>query len=230
MAENEAGGSMPEDILNTFYSGENPLCVLQNLQESGKQRKIIVVTDQRLMYFEENATGLYDDTLFAFARIDTVVYHEGKKVSELKITETDGVMLKVGWLTNEEAQRVILTLQSAMNDLGTAAVSLDRKKSVFSGEEWTLKKPVDYLTKTVKNEAASMKQSYIAPILPKDACEEKEQELFEEEICGAVAADEMDQQTVIECLKALRILYDNCILTEEQYRKYRLPLLEKLDI
>ncbi|MDU9376164.1 hypothetical protein McpSp1_07560 [Methanocorpusculaceae archaeon Sp1] len=229
MAENEAGSSMPEDILNTFYSGENPLCVLQNLQDSGKQRKIIIVTDQRLMYFEENATGLYDDTLFAFARIDTVVYHEGKKVAELKITETDGVMLKVGWLTNEEAQRVLLTLQTAMNDLGTAAVSLDRKKSVFSGEEWTLKKPVDYLTKTVKNEAVPMKESYVAPILPKDACEEKEAELFED-ISEEPAMVKMDQQTVIECLKALRTLYDNCIITEEQYRKYRLPLLEKLDI
>ena len=231
MAEDVAGSSMPEDILNTFYSGESPQCVLQNLHEGEKQRKMVIVTDQRLMYFEENATGLYDDTLFAFARIDSVIYHEGKKAAELKITETDGAMLKIGWLTDVEAQRVLLTLQSAMNDLGTALVSLDRKKSMFSGEEWTLKKPVDYLMKTVKSDASPMSQSYIAPILPKDQCDdETHQELFEEETAEIPEHREMDQETVLECLKALRTLSDNGILTEDQYRRMRLPVLEKLDL
>lgn len=227
---------MPQDILNIFYSGENPLCVMQNLSEEGNRRKIIIVSDQRLMYFEENATGMYDDTLYAFARIDSVVYHEGKKSTELKITDTDDAVLKIGWLLNEEAQRILLTLQAAMNDLGTANVSLDRKKSMFSGEEWILKKPIDYLTKTVKSDAPPMTESYVAPILPKNEETEEEHELFEEtresvpEPAAPAAEETMDQDTVKECLKALRTLYDNHILTEEQYRKLRMPLLEKLDI
>ncbi len=49
---------MPQDILNTFYSGESPLCVMQNLAEEQSRRKIIIVPDQRLMYFEENATDI----------------------------------------------------------------------------------------------------------------------------------------------------------------------------
>lgn len=231
MAEDVAGSSMPQDIVDTLYSGENPLCVLQNLRESGERQKIVIVTDQRLMYFEENATGMYDDTLFAFARIESVVSHEGKKVAELKITDTDATALKIAWLTNEEAERVLLTLQSAMNDLGTALVSLDRRKSMFSGEEWTLKKPVDYLTRTVKADAVPMAQSYIAPILPRDGCGEEEeagQEFFETE--SGRKSPEMRQEDVLECLRALRTLSDHHILTEEQYRKYRLPLLEKLDI
>ena len=80
MAEDVAGSSMPQDILNTFYSGESPLCVMQNLAEEQSRRKIIIVSDQRLMYFEENATGMYDDTLYAFARIESAVFHEGKKI------------------------------------------------------------------------------------------------------------------------------------------------------
>jgi len=235
MAEDVSGSSMPQDIVNTFYSGENPLCVMQNLSEEKSRRKIIIVSDQRLMYFEENATGMYDDTLYAFARIDSAVFHEGKKSAELKIIDTDGAVLKIGWLLNEEAERVLLTLQAAMNDLGTAPVSLDRRKSMFSGEEWTLKKPVDYLTKTVKSDAPPMAESYIAPILPKDE-EEGAHELFEESEENApgpvvVEGEEMmDQDVVRECLKALRTLYDNHVLTEDQYRKLRLPLLEKLDI
>ena len=104
-----------------------------------------------------------------------------------------------------------------MNDLGTALVPLERRKSVFSGEEWTLKKPVDYLTKTVKSEAPPMTESYIAPILPKDGEKEEDEEapeLFEESgepVSGPVipAAEEtMDQETVKECLKVLHMLYD----------------------
>lgn len=38
MAEDVAGSSMPQDILNTFYSGENPLCVMQNLAEEQSRR------------------------------------------------------------------------------------------------------------------------------------------------------------------------------------------------
>lgn len=233
MTEDVAGSSMPQDILNTFYSGETPLCVMQNLREEGSRRKILLVSDQRLMYFEENATGMYDDTLYAFACIDSVVFHEGKKANELKITDTDGAVLKISWLFSEEAERILLTLQSAMNDLGTALVSLDKKKSMFSGEEWTLKKPVDYLTKTVKSDAPPMTESYIAPILPKDEAvpeEEEGNELFEESAEPAAAEEIMDQEAVRECLKALRTLYDYQVLTEEQYRKFRLPLLEKLDI
>lgn len=83
-----------------------------------------------------------------------------------------------------------------------------------------------------------MTESYIAPILPKDEAEDCDgsQELFEGEDDVIPASmiqpkdGEMDQATVRECLKALRILYDNQVLTEEQYRKLRLPLLEKLDI
>ena len=78
MGEDVAGSSMPLDILNTFYSGENPLCVMQNLSEDQNRRKIIIVSNQRLMYFEENATGMYDEKLYAFARIDSVIFHEGK--------------------------------------------------------------------------------------------------------------------------------------------------------
>ncbi|MDE2519238.1 MAG: hypothetical protein O0X93_06635 [Methanocorpusculum sp.] len=235
MAEDVAGSSMPQDILNTFYSGENPLCVMQNLREVQGRKKILIISDQRLMYFEENATGMYDDTLYAFARIDSAVFHEGKKSAELKIADTDGAVLKIDWLLHEEAERVLLTLQSAMNDLGTALVSLDKKKSMFSGEEWTLKKPVDYLTKTVKSDAPPMTESYVAPILPKDeaVADEGGHELFEESgepVCASAEREEMDQDTVRECLKALRTLYDNHVLTEEQYRKLRLPLLEMLDI
>lgn len=160
------------------------------------------------MYFEENATGLYDDTLFAFARIESAISHEGKKVAELRVTDTDSTTLKITWLTNEEAERVLLTLQSAMNDLGTALVSLDRKKSMFSGEEWTLKKPVDYLTRTVKAEAVPMAQNYIASILPRDDCEQEEeeagQEFFEAE--SRPTSPEMRQEDVLERSRALRTL------------------------
>ena len=55
-------------------------------------------------------------------------------------TVTDGAVLKISWLFSEGAEWILLTLQSAMNDLGTALVSLDKKKSMFSGEEWTLKR------------------------------------------------------------------------------------------
>lgn len=37
MAEDVTGSSMPQDILDTLYTGENPLCVLQNLRENGER-------------------------------------------------------------------------------------------------------------------------------------------------------------------------------------------------
>ena len=243
MAEEVSGDTMPEDILNIFYTGEIPLCAKENLLEQrevpGTRRRMLVVSNQRLMYFEENATGLYDETTFAFARIDSVVFHAGKKCAEFRITDTDGVVTKVGWLANEEAEEILLTLQSAMNELGTAAVSLDRKKSVFSGEEWTLKKPVDYLTKTIRSESVPMSESYVAPILPKSVDDEnpepesaaEEAPFFEdtpeEEMPETVA---LDQESIRECLRALRLLHEKQIIPEDLYRKLRLPLLEKLDI
>jgi hypothetical protein len=36
--------------------------------------------------FEENATGLHDDTLFAFVRIDSAVLHEGKKTADVRVS------------------------------------------------------------------------------------------------------------------------------------------------
>ncbi len=244
MAEEVSGDTMPEDILNIFYTGEIPLCVMENLLEqrevSGTRRKMLVVSNQRLMYFEENATGLYDATTFAFARIDSVVFHAGKKCAEFRIADTDGMATKIGWLANEEAEKILLTLQSSMNELGTAAVSLDRKKSVFSGEEWTLKKPVDYLTKTIRSESVPMSESYVAPILPKsgddadpepESVAEEEAPFFEETSEEVVLETVvLDQESIRECLRALRLLHEKQIIPEDLYRKLRLPLLEKLDI
>jgi hypothetical protein len=239
MAENVVGSFMPQDILNAFYYGENPLCAMQNLFEGGNRKKIIIVSDQRLMYFEENVTGMYDDALYAFARIDSVVFHGGKKLATLKIIDTDGAALNIGWLLNEEAKRVLLILQSAMNDIGTAMVSLNRRKSMFFGEKWTLKKPMDYLTKTVKSDIPlSIMEDHVVPISSED---EEEgiggvHELFVGncalilEPATAGMEETMDPDVVKECLKALRMLHDNRVLTEEQYRKLRLPLLETLDI
>jgi hypothetical protein len=242
MAEDVAGNSMPQDILNTFYFDENPLCAMQNLfeDEEGGRKKIIIVSNQRLMYFEENATGMYDNVLYAFARIDSVVFHEGKKTANMKIIDTDGTALKIDWLLNEEAEQIFLTLQSAMNDLGTVFVPLSRKKSMFSLKKWTLKKPMDYLTKTIKLDAYPMTETYIVPIIPKDGKnKDKVEEIHEPfergdesitELVSTATEKTMNQDTVKECLRALRTLYDNQVLTEEQYRKLRLSLLERLDI
>jgi hypothetical protein len=238
MADDVAGNSTPQDILNTFYFGENPLCAMQNLSEEGELKKIIIVSNQRLMYFEENAAGMYDDMLYAFARIDSATFHEGKKSANMKIIDTDGAVLKIDWLLNEEAEQIFLTLQSAMNDLGTVLVPLNRKKPMFSGKRWTLKKPMDYLTKTMKLDAFPMTESYIVPIIPKEEKNEveeehellkKNRESIPEQVFAATEKT-MDQDTVKECLKALRTLYNNQVLVEEQYRKLRLLLLERLDM
>lgn len=242
MSEEEVcSDTMPEDIVNAFYAGEVPLCMMENLSEqqsaSSVRKKLLSVSNQRLLYFEENATGLYDVTTFAFARIDSAVSHEGKKAAELKVEDTDGVTLKIGWLLNEEAQKILLTLQSAMNEIGTATVSLEKKKPMFSGEEWILKKPVDYLTKTFRCEGAPMTETFIAPILEEETVvvviEEEDEPLFEdapEETVIASAMPPMDQETILECLKAVKLLYEKGIISEELYKNLRLPLLEKLDL
>jgi hypothetical protein len=242
MAKDVAGNSMPQDILNTFYFDEEPLCAMQDLfeGEKGGRKKIIIVSNQRLMYFEENATGMYDNMLYAFARIDSVVFHEGKKTANMKIIDTDGTVLKIDWLLNEEAEQVFLTLQSAMNDLGTVFVPINRKKSMFSLKKWTLKKPMDYLTKTIKLDAYPTTENYIVPIIPEDGKDigrvEEVHEPFKRggesitELVFTTTEKTMDQDTVKECLKALRTLYENQVLIEEHYRKLRLSLLERLDI
>lgn len=230
MSEEVSRDTMPEDIVNAFYAGEVPLAVMENLQEqqdsSQSRKKLIVVSNHRLLSFEENATGLYDVVTFAFARIESVVSHAGKRTAEVKITDTDAVVTKIPWLLNEEAEKILLTLQQAMNEIGTATVSLDKKKPMFSGEEWTLKKPVDYLTKTVRAEGAPMTESFVEPILEDSADDEP---LFEEAMIAA-ALPPMDQESILECLKAVKLLYEKGVISEELYKSLRLPLLEMLDL
>ncbi|MDR3102708.1 MAG: hypothetical protein LBU24_05830 [Methanocalculaceae archaeon] len=82
----------------------------------------------------------------------------------------------------------------------------------------------DYLIKTVKLDFPPMSERYIAPIFSKEECKpETEQvtahEFFESEgIANASAsmpevANPMDPETVRECPKALRTLYDSHVLT-----------------
>lgn len=214
--------------MNALYAGEIPLAMLGNLSEQqsnpSARKKFAAVSSQRLLCFEENATGLYDVAALAFARIDSALLHEGKKTAELKITDTDGAVLRIGWLGNEEAEKLLLTLQQAMNEIGTAAVSLEKKKPVFSGEEWTLKKPADYLTKTVRSGETPMAETFVAPILEE---EDGEQTLFESVPEETVS---LDQETILECLKAAKLLYETGLISGELYRSLRLPLLEKLDL
>ncbi|WP_297548710.1 PH domain-containing protein [Thermococcus sp.] len=188
---NEENPELPKSVLRHLEPGEEVLFSIRK-KISVEKPKWLLVTDRRIIYLDEKLLGRYDLRAIPYQKLEQVTVKLGLVSSEFVIESEENITLKLGWMDKEEARRAINAIKDALNAIAVEPVSIGVKKGLTS-ETWTLRKPKEFITRTVPahqpeapqredpvEKLKKLKELYDLGIISQEEYEEKRKKLLEE--------------------------------------------------
>jgi hypothetical protein len=190
--------SLPKGLIENLDPGEEVLYAVKK-RFALEKPKWLIVTNRRVIYFDEKIMGRYSMKATPFEKIEKVVYHGGITSSQFTIHIEDGSKIELSWMDKEESKKAITALYNAIKNIAIEPPTLEKKKNVLS-EEWILLKPKEFIVRS---------SAVYTQILQRE---------------GEQAVKE-DPFTLLKKLKELR---DMGIISEEEYSEKKKKILEKI--
>ncbi|WP_297062244.1 PH domain-containing protein [Thermococcus sp.] len=188
---NEENPELPKSVLRHLEPGEEVLFSIKK-KISVEKPKWLLITDRRIIYLDEKLLGRYDLKAIPYQKLEQVTVKLGLVSSEFIIEGEEDVTLRLGWMNKEEARRAINAIKDALNAIAVEPVSIGVNKGLTS-ETWTLRKPKEFITRTVPVQRAEappkedpveklkkLKELYDLGIISQEEYEEKRRKLLEE--------------------------------------------------
>ncbi|AGK61516.1 hypothetical protein Asulf_01538 [Archaeoglobus sulfaticallidus PM70-1] len=138
---------LPEQVSENLYPGEKIVYSVKKLKSLEKPMYLIV-TDRRVIYFDQKLLGRYDLVDFPYEKLELVSYTKGKIGAEFSLVREDGKKVIIPWMEKDESQQAIIAIRDALNAVSVEQISIDKKKGLMK-ESWTLKKPKEVITRTL---------------------------------------------------------------------------------
>ena len=163
--------------------------------------KWLVVTDRRIILFDEKLLGRYELKAVPYERLKRVKFHGGVMASsfEIELEDNEGV-ITVNWLDKEEAKKAIKAVYEALKAVAVEPPSLEKRKGLL-GEDWVLTKPKEFLTRGARPAAQAA-------------------------TTGPGGGE--GSRDPLEMLRKLRELYEAGVLTKEEYEEKKKRIMEML--
>ncbi|WP_456421556.1 PH domain-containing protein [Thermococcus sp.] len=187
----ERNPKLPKSVLRHLEPGEEVLFSIKK-KISVEKPKWLLVTNRRIIYLDEKVFGRYDLKALPYQKLEQITVKLGIVSSEFIIEGEENITLKLGWMNKEEAERAINAIKDALNAIAVEPVSIEISKGLTS-ETWTLKKPKEFITRTVPAHQAQpvvkedpieklkkLKELYEMGVISQEEYEEKRKKLLEE--------------------------------------------------
>ncbi len=178
---------VPKSLLENLESDEDILYLLKKVFGLEKP-KWLVITNKRIIYFDEKIFGRYDLIAIPYEKLVRVHFRIGKMGSSFTITSEDKKKINIGWLQKEDAVRAIETIKNVLNKVAVEPISIEKKKGLL-GEDWILNKPKETISKTISKvkkeeedvfeKLKKLKELYDKGIITKEEYEEKKKILLD---------------------------------------------------
>ena len=137
---------LPRTADKVLEPEENVLYTVRK-KVSLEKPKWLLVTDRRIIYLDEKILGRYDVEAIPYQKLERITVKLGVMSSEFTVKAEDEFRLKLGWMNKEEARKTINAIKDALNAIAVEPVGVEVKKGLTS-EEWVLKKPKEFVTRT----------------------------------------------------------------------------------
>jgi len=190
----EENPQLPKSVLKHLEPNEKVLFAIKK-KISLEKPKWLLVTDRRIIYLDEKVFGRYDLKALPYQKLEQVTVKLGVMSSEFVIEGEENITLKLGWMNKEEARKAINAIKDALNAIAVEPVSIEVNKR-FTSETWTLKKPKEFITRTMPayqpaqsqvqkkedpmEKLKKLKELYDMGIISQEEYEEKRKKLLEE--------------------------------------------------
>ncbi|NPA47165.1 MAG: hypothetical protein GXO14_00800 [Thermococci archaeon] len=198
MDGDDVRSSFPKALLRHLEPNERVLFSIKR-RASLEKPKWLIVTDRRVIYFDEKVLGRYEMKAIPYQKLEQVTVRVGIMSSEFVIEGEESITLKLGWMKKEQAKEAIEAIKDALNAIAVEPVTIDVNKGL-TNETWVLKKPKELVSRTMyvgQNPQTSAPQAQA-------------------------------EEDPIEKLKKLKELLDAGIITEEEYEEKREKLLKQI--
>jgi len=189
---------LPRKLLENLDPGEEVIRAVRK-QPALEKPKWLVVTDRRIIIFDEKILGRYEMTAIPYERVKQVYLRSGVWRSGFRIETEEGEKIEMPWMDKDAAREAMEAIKEALQRISVEPPTIVRRKRLAS-EEWVLNKPREQITR-----------SYVArqaPAQPATPAERREDPL--------------------EKLEKLKKLLDEGAITREEYEVLRRKLLEEI--
>ncbi len=183
---------LPKGIGENLQPGEEVIFAVKKKMGVEKP-KWLIVTDRRIIYFDEKMFGRYDMKAVPYEKLEEVYVKIGKMYAEFIIRKEDGEEIKLDRMDKSKSKDAIEAIKEAINRIAVEPIGIERKKHLTSQEMW-IHKPKEVISRSVRVEPRSvqiekedpleklkkLKELYDMGVISQDEYEEKRKKLLEQ--------------------------------------------------
>lgn len=139
---------LPRKLLENLEPGETVIGYVKQRGLALEKPKWLVVTDRRLIVFDEKLLGRYELVSVPYERLRRVYFRKGIVASEFTIELEDGTKVDLPWMSKEQAEEALRLIKRALEAVAVEPPTIVRKKHLTS-EEVVLDKPKELVARGV---------------------------------------------------------------------------------
>ena len=134
---------LPDGLRKNLSPGEEIISYLNSF-EIAERTNYIILTNIRLIYFDEKHLGRYDFKSLPLQKVLQISAHKGAIVwGEVSIKMEDGTAYTVERVSRNDMANFIDALEIAYNNIAVEPVSMKRKGELLGMADWEFNKPAE---------------------------------------------------------------------------------------
>ncbi len=138
-------GNLPEGLTKNLAPKEEIISYLTSFVVA-ERTNYIVLTNLRLIYFDEKHLGRFTFKSLPFQKLLQVKAHRGAVVwGEVSIKMEDGTSYVVERVSRNELAGFIESLEKAVNNIAVEPISIQHKGELLGRSEWEFNKPAEMI-------------------------------------------------------------------------------------
>jgi len=141
--EKSSADKLPEGLKKNLAPGEEIICYLKSFVIA-ELTNYIVITNTRLVYFDEKHLGRYTFKSLPLQKVLQVNAHRGAVVwGEVSVKMEDGTSYRVERVNRKDLSNFIDALEIEYNNIAVEPISIKHKGELLGRSEWEFNKPAE---------------------------------------------------------------------------------------
>jgi len=141
--EKSSVDKLPDGLKKNLSPGEEIICYLKSFVIA-ELTNYIVLTNIRLVYFDEKHLGRYTFKSLPLQKVLQVTAHRGAVVwGEVSVKMEDGTSYRVERVSRKDLSNFIDALEIGYNSIAVEPISIKHKGELLGRSEWEFNKPAE---------------------------------------------------------------------------------------
>jgi len=138
---------LPKKLLENLEPGEVVIGAVRQ-RFAIEKPKWLVVTDRRVIIFDEKILGRYEMKSIPYEKLLRVYYRRGILGSEFRLELENGETIDLSWMSKENAEKALEAIKEALERISVEPPTITKRKHLLATEV-VLEKPKELVSRSV---------------------------------------------------------------------------------